>query len=232
MSVIDEGAKSIVNEAAEAGTEVNDPRVRSRCSETIDEMSVNEALDVAQAWLAASVAGDKSLPGKSEAQPSESRSPTPSAQEPPTEDVVAPRRSQAIDPTGTKRAYMDQDVAVVSCEPIEPPRSGLCHEPTMNSPSTSTGTPIDTAHVENAVVAIEQGIHKLVSILPGELQVQWTRAHTTENEVDKGRAKFDEKRKATHDMLAEISSLRDEARATQYAGSSDSGGKRESARTR
>ena len=86
MSVVDEEATKIVAETTEAGMNVATAPDGSDTTDFMDAMSVNEALDVAQAGLAAAVACDPSLPAEFE-RPTASESHTPTAR---ADDTTVP----------------------------------------------------------------------------------------------------------------------------------------------
>ncbi len=265
MSVVDEEAKKIVAEATEAGMNATGTQDEKDSSDIVDTMSLSEALDVAEAGLAASVAGDSSVPSPVTAPPA------PASPEPETtvEDAVVPSESQETDTSAIEPTGVEENVADASSEPVETPRPCGTDDPPAQASSTpqdtATGaesespeppTPVEDAtvpgkseetdtaasepvevpepcgsddlsvqasptpqdtmtgveHVENAVAAIEHGIHKLAAMLKGELQEQWTRAHKTLDEVNSSRAKIDAECNGTREMLEDISRLRVEAR--------------------
>ena len=213
MSAVDEEAKKIVAEATAAGINMTDAPGEDDSSDLVDAMSISEAFDVAEAGLAAAVAADYSLPAEG-ATPPESASSS-SVPQTPAEDAVGPGEPEQTDTAAIEPTGMEENVADALSEPVEAPEISESNAPSAQASSTARDTAVGVEDVGNAVAVIEQGIQNLAAMLKSELQDQWTRAHKTLDEVDCSRIKMDKERKATREMLEEISRLRDETRTAR-----------------
>ncbi|MCH7591633.1 MAG: hypothetical protein IH989_02480 [Planctomycetes bacterium] len=211
MSAVDEEAKRIVAEATEAGIDITGTPDEKDSSDIVDAMSLNEALDAAEAGLAAAVAGDSLVPAEATTPPT-SESPEP---ETPIEDAGVPGEPEETDWVEIEPTGLGENVADASAGPVEAPEPFGSDDPSEQASSIQQDAAISTEDVENAVAVIEQGIQKLGAILKGELREQWIRAHNALDEVNSSRANFDEECKATREMLEEIARLRDEARVAR-----------------
>ncbi|MCH7873510.1 MAG: hypothetical protein IID33_17570 [Planctomycetes bacterium] len=208
MSAVDEEAKRMVAEATEAGINTTGTPDEKDSPDIIDAMSLNEALDAAEAGLAAAVAGDSPVPAEVAAPPT-AESPEPGT---PIEDAGVPGEPEETDSTENGPTGAEQNVVDALSESVEAPEPCGSDDPSAQASSTPQDAAIGAEDVENAVAVIEQGIRKLAAMLKGELREQWTRARNSLDEVNRGRAKIDAECQATREMLEEIARLRDEAR--------------------